>query len=126
MNRLFAYFIVGAMVLGVLVGWLCNQFLAPDQVTSVAEGLSILTDLFLRLIKMIIAPLVFATLVSGIAHMEDAAQIGRVGVKTMGWFISAYVLLAVTIGVLIVMWRRQFASDARMTLSRGAWPDPPS
>jgi Na+/H+-dicarboxylate symporter len=101
MNRLFAYFIVGAMVLGVLVGWLCNQFLAPDQVTSVAEGLSILTDLFLRLIKMIIAPLVFATLVSGIAHMEDAAQIGRVGVKTMGWFILAS-LVSLTIGLIMV------------------------
>src|SRR5207244_4237166 len=89
MNRLFAAFIVGAMILGVLVGWACNQFLGADQVTQVASGLSILTDLFLRLIKMIIAPLVFATLVSGIAHMEDAAQIGRVGIKTMGWFILA-------------------------------------
>jgi Na+/H+-dicarboxylate symporter len=101
MNRLFAYFIVGAMVLGILVGWACNQFLSADQVTGVASGLSILTDLFLRLIKMIIAPLVFATLVSGIAHMEDAAQIGRVGVKTMGWFILAS-LVSLTIGLIMV------------------------
>ncbi len=50
------------------------------------------TDLFLRLIKMIIAPLVFSTLVAGIAHMEDAAAVGRVGAKTMGWFISASIV----------------------------------
>ncbi|MBN9320277.1 MAG: dicarboxylate/amino acid:cation symporter [Caulobacterales bacterium 68-7] len=101
MNRLFAYFIVGAMLLGVVVGWICNATLTPDQITSVAGGLGILTDLFLRLIKMIIAPLVFATLVSGIAHMEDAAQIGRVGVKTMGWFICAS-LVSLTIGLIMV------------------------
>ena len=101
MNRLFAYFIVGDMLLGVVVGWICNATLTPDQITSVAGGLGILTDLFLRLIKMIIAPLVFATLVSGIAHMEDAAQIGRVGVKTMGWFICAS-LVSLTIGLIMV------------------------
>ena len=46
--------------------------------------LSIITDVFLRLIKMIIAPLVFSTLVAGIAHMEDAAAIGRVGRQDHG------------------------------------------
>jgi Na+/H+-dicarboxylate symporter len=50
---------------------------------------------------MIIAPLVFATLVSGIAHMEDAASIGRVGAKTMGWFISASIV-SLLIGLLMV------------------------
>ncbi|MFO1013207.1 MAG: dicarboxylate/amino acid:cation symporter [Caulobacteraceae bacterium] len=92
MNRTFTYFIVGAMVLGVAVGFACNQLLGPDQIKRVTEGLSILTDIFLRLIKMIIAPLVFSTLVAGIAHMEDAATIGRIGAKTMGWFISASVV----------------------------------
>jgi Na+/H+-dicarboxylate symporter len=92
MNRRFTIFIVSAMVLGVLVGWLINATQSPDQAKTWAENLSIITDLFLRLIKMIIAPLVFATLVSGIAHMEDASSIGRVGVKTMGWFISASIV----------------------------------
>jgi Na+/H+-dicarboxylate symporter len=101
MNRTFTYFIIGAMVGGILVGFGLNQMLDAEGAKAAAGGLSILTDLFLRLIKMIIAPLVFATLVSGIAHMEDAAQIGRVGVKTMGWFISAS-LVSLTIGLLMV------------------------
>jgi Na+/H+-dicarboxylate symporter len=101
MNRLFTYFLIGAMVAGIAVGWTVNQYAAPDQAKVIAENLSIITDVFLRLIKMIIAPLVFATLVAGIAHMEDAAAIGRVGVKTMGWFISAS-LVSLTIGLIMV------------------------
>jgi len=101
MNRLFAYFVIGAMLLGVLVGWVLNLTLAPPQIAQTAENLSILTDLFLRLIKMIIAPLVFTTLVAGIAHMEDAGAVGRVGLKTMGWFLSASIV-SLTIGLLMV------------------------
>ena len=101
MNRTFTLFIIGAMVGGILVGFGLNQTLDAEGAKAAAGGLSILTDLFLRLIKMIIAPLVFATLVSGIAHMEDAAQIGRVGVKTMGWFITAS-LVSLTIGLIMV------------------------
>lgn len=83
MNRIFAYLIIGAMILGVLVGWGVNQYLSADQAAAAATNLSLITDVFLRLIKMIIAPLVFTTLVAGIAHMEDAASVGRIGVKTM-------------------------------------------
>ncbi|HEY9233566.1 MULTISPECIES: dicarboxylate/amino acid:cation symporter [Phenylobacterium] len=101
MNRVFTAFIVGAMVLGVLVGWGLNQGMAPEQAKGVADNLTIITDVFLRLIKMIIAPLVFSTLVAGIAHMEDAASIGRVGVKTMAWFISASIV-SLTIGLVLV------------------------
>lgn len=101
MNRLFTAFIVGAMVLGVAVGWALNHFLPAEQASAVADNLSILTDLFLRLIKMIIAPLVFATLVAGIAHMGDASEIGRVGVKTIGWFILASIV-SLTIGLVMV------------------------
>jgi len=89
MNRLFTYFIVGSMVLGVAVGWAINATMTPEAAASVAGNLSIITDIFLRLIKMIIAPLVFSTLVVGIAHMGDASEVGRVGVKTIGWFIIA-------------------------------------
>ncbi|HVK40899.1 MAG: dicarboxylate/amino acid:cation symporter [Phenylobacterium sp.] len=101
MNKIFTAFIVGAMVLGVLVGWGVNQFLDADQAKGVADNLTIITDVFLRLIKMIIAPLVFSTLVAGIAHMEDAASIGRVGIKTMGWFISASII-SLLIGLFMV------------------------
>jgi Na+/H+-dicarboxylate symporter len=101
MNRSFAYFVIGAMALGVAVGWVLNSVLAPPQVAQAVEGLSIVTDLFLRLIKMVIAPLVFATLVAGIAHMEDAGAVGRVGAKTLGWFVCAS-LVSLTIGLLMV------------------------
>ncbi|CAN5823578.1 dicarboxylate/amino acid:cation symporter [soil metagenome] len=100
MNRLFTAFIVGAMVLGIVVGWAVNQYCTPDQAKAVADNLSIITDVFLRLIKMIIAPLVFATLVAGIAHMEDAATVGRVGAKALGWLITASIV-SLTIGLIM-------------------------
>ena len=89
MKRYFPALIAAAMVLGVLTGFLINSDLPPDQAKAAAAGLSIITDLFLRLIKMIIAPLVFSTLVAGIAHMEDSAAIGRVA----AWLALVIVLL---------------------------------
>ena len=50
---------------------------------------------------MIIAPLVFSTLVVGIAHMGDSKTVGRIGVKTMGWFITAS-LMSLTLGLIMV------------------------
>ena len=101
MNRHFALVVVAAMLLGVALGIALNRTLSPEDVKGWVDGLSIVTDLFLRLIKMIIAPLVFATLVSGIAHMEDAASVGRVGLKTMVWFVSASIV-SLLLGVLFV------------------------
>ncbi|WP_309089906.1 dicarboxylate/amino acid:cation symporter [Phenylobacterium sp.] len=101
MNRLFTYLIVGSMVLGVAVGWAINTTMAPEAAAAVAGNLSIITDIFLRLIKMIIAPLVFSTLVVGIAHMGDASEVGRVGVKTIGWFIVASIF-SLTLGLVMV------------------------
>lgn len=101
MNRRFAFLIIAAMVLGVAVGWGCNQFLDPAAAKSAADNLSIITDIFLRLIKMIIAPLVFTTLVAGVAHMEDAAAVGRIGAKTMTWFIGASAV-SLVLGLLMV------------------------
>ncbi|MBW8815116.1 MAG: dicarboxylate/amino acid:cation symporter [Caulobacterales bacterium] len=101
MNRLFTAFVVGAMVLGVLVGWALNVGLSPEGAKAVAENLSIVTKAFLLLIRMIIAPLVLSTLIAGIAHMGDASEVGRVGVRTIGWFILAS-LVSLTIGLLMV------------------------
>ena len=101
MSRTFTYFIIAGMVLGVLVGWGCNQYLSPADAKTVSGNLTLITDIFLRLIRMIIAPLVFTTLVAGIAHMEDAAAVGRIGAKTMGWFISASIV-SLTIGLIMV------------------------
>src|SRR5215467_8330300 len=91
-----------AMVAGIFVGWLDHQLLpTPEAAKTVAGYISLVTDIFLRLIKMIIAPLVFSTLVVGIAHMGDTRAIGRIGIKTMAWFISAS-LLSLLLGMALV------------------------
>ncbi len=79
-----------SMVLGILVGWACHE-LWPDPKTakSISDYISLFTDIFLRLIKMIIAPLVFSTLVVGVAHMGDTKAVGRIGAKAMLWFVGA-------------------------------------
>jgi len=89
LKRFLPVLIAGAMILGVLTGFVINTHLSPEDAKTAAGNLSIITDIFLRLIRMIIAPLVFSTLVVGIAHMEDSAAIGRVGIKTLGWFMLA-------------------------------------
>ena len=102
MNRRFTLFVLGAMVSGILVGFILNQTLTDQaQLKQAVDLLGLATDIFLRLIKMIIGPLVFSTLVVGITHMEDTAAIGRVGVKTMAWFIFAS-LVSLTIGLIMV------------------------
>jgi Na+/H+-dicarboxylate symporter len=100
-KRLTMYILV-AMVLGIILGITLNRTITdPATLTNVTSHISILTDLFLRLIKMIIAPLVFATLVSGIAHMGDTAALGRVGFRSIAWFLSAS-LLSLTLGLIMV------------------------
>jgi Na+/H+-dicarboxylate symporter len=102
MQRRFTYFVLGALILGVVVGSILHT-LVPDEASAatVAGYLTIITDVFLRLIKMIIAPLVFATLASGIAHMEDSGAIGRIGLKTLVWFLAASIV-SLVIGLVLV------------------------
>jgi Na+/H+-dicarboxylate symporter len=91
-----------AMLAGIGVGWMCHELLPnPETAKTVAGYISLFTDIFLRLIKMIIAPLVFATLVVGIAHMGDSSSLGRIGLKTMGWFVSAS-LMSLVVGMILV------------------------
>lgn len=88
-SKKLTHFILGAMILGIISGYLAHTYgAASGFALQYVEYISVLTDIFLRLIKMIIAPLVFSTLVVGIARMGDASAIGRVGLKTFGWFIS--------------------------------------
>lgn len=101
MKSKFTLAIVLAMVLGIIAGLAANAWLDADQIKALTAGLEVITTLFLRLIKMVIAPLVFTTLVVGIAHMENASAIGRVGVKSLGWFIGAS-LLSLTLGLVLV------------------------
>jgi len=97
-SKLTRYILI-ALVLGLLTGFAINS-LAADPVASVPH-FSLVTTIFLRLIKMIIAPLVFATLVVGIAKMGDVGTVGRVGVKAITWFLGAS-LVSLTLGLALV------------------------
>src|SRR6201986_5156301 len=88
MSNRFTQYILIAMVLGIVMGTLIFNYL-PDSRADIASSVNLIAMLFLRLIKMIIAPLVFATLVGGIAHMGSGAKLGRIFAKTMGWFVCA-------------------------------------
>ena len=96
-----------ALVLGIIAGWAINHSIADGtpsaaaRLKSIADYLGVVTTLFLRLIKMIIAPLVFSTLVAGIAHMGDVAALGRIGIRSLGWFILAG-LVSLTLGLILV------------------------
>lgn len=88
-NRLTFYILIG-MLLGVIVGYVCHRTVADAaEAKTIAGYFSIITDIFLRLVKMIIAPLVFATLVSGLAGMEGSSDVRRIGLRSVGWFVCA-------------------------------------
>ncbi|HEX4331144.1 MAG TPA: dicarboxylate/amino acid:cation symporter [Usitatibacter sp.] len=96
-----AAWILVAMVAGIIVGYMIFvQFPDKKSAAEVAGYVSIGSDVFLRLIKMLIGPLVFSTLVVGIAHMGDAASVGRVFAKAIGWFISAS-LISLMLGLIL-------------------------
>ncbi|MFQ2103699.1 dicarboxylate/amino acid:cation symporter [Aeromonas rivipollensis] len=99
MNKLTVAILI-AMLLGIFTGQGYRLF-APAQAATFASDITILTDIFLRLIKMIIAPLVFTTLVVGIAKMGDTRTVGRIGAKTLGWFMLAS-LMSLTLGLVMV------------------------
>src|SRR6478735_9692019 len=107
MAKTLTRYILIALVLGLIAGWAINAAIddgtpaSAAQLKEIADYLSIVTALFLRLIKMIIAPLVFSTLVAGIAHMGDVAALGRVGIRSIGWFILAS-LVSLTLGLILV------------------------
>lgn len=101
------------IALGVLVGWACHQFAGSEEAAKeIASYFSMVTDIFLRLIKMIIAPLVFATLVGGIASMGNSSAVGRIGLRAMIWFVSASVI-SLAIGMVLV---NLFAPGAGLNL----------
>ena len=100
-SRMTTYILI-AMLLGIVVGGLIHaEFADPATQKLFASYVSIGSMVFLRLIKMIIAPLVFSTLVVGIGHMSDAGAVGRVGGKAMVWFVCAS-LASLTLGLILV------------------------
>ncbi|EKS71186.1 MULTISPECIES: dicarboxylate/amino acid:cation symporter [Caballeronia] len=96
-----AIWILGAMVIGIVVGYMIfTSFPDKKTATEIAGYISLVSDVFLRLIKMLIGPLVFSTLVVGIAHMGDAASVGRVFAKALGWFLTAS-LISLLLGLVM-------------------------
>ncbi|MCP2037591.1 dicarboxylate/amino acid:cation symporter [Chryseobacterium sp. HSC-36S06] len=100
-NKLFIAIIV-ALIVGVVMGGIVHtQY--PESSEGFAQNIKLLGTVFIRLVQMIIAPLVFTTLVVGIAKMSDIKMIGRVGTKAMLWFITAS-LVSLMIGLVFVNW----------------------
>lgn len=90
-----------AMVLGIIVGYFIHENYSSDTRTAFANNAKLLTTIFLRMVQMIIAPIVFATLVVGIAKLGDMKTVGRVGGKAMIWFITAS-LVSLGLGLILV------------------------
>ena len=101
MQKYLTLFVLVGLILGVAVGYYLHENQPAEQWPVLAANFKLVTDVFLRLIKMIIAPLVLSTLVVGIAHMGDTGSLGRVGVRTLLWFIIASIF-SLCLGLVIV------------------------
>ena len=82
-----------AIVLGALVGWKFHDFATSEWVKALGDG-------FIKLIKMVIAPIIFCTVVSGISHIQDARKVGRIGIKALVYF-EVVSTFALVIGLLV-------------------------
>jgi aerobic C4-dicarboxylate transport protein len=80
--------VLAAIVLGIIVGWLSPSLATNEWIKALGDG-------FVKLIKMVIAPIIFCTVVSGISHIQDARKVGRVGVKALIYFeiVSSFALI---------------------------------
>jgi Na+/H+-dicarboxylate symporter len=78
-----------AMILGMLIGIFVHNNYSEDTAKEFSTYIKLLATIFIRLVQMIIAPLVFTTLVVGIAKLGDIKSVGRIGGKALGWFFTA-------------------------------------
>ncbi len=100
-NSYLTIFILLAMVLGATLGAIIHNTCDVDTATSFSKYIKLLATIFIRLVQMIIAPLVFTTLVVGIAKLGDLNSVGRIGGKALAWFFSAS-FISLIIGLLWV------------------------
>lgn len=110
--------IIGAIALGIALGAALHARMDTDTIKEVCGYLNMVTDVFLRLIKMVIAPLVLATLASGVASMSDGGSVGRVGFKAISWFLVAS-LASLSIGLVIA---NLFEPGAGLNMTLAAQP----
>jgi len=103
LTRYLTWCIMGGMLLGVAAGWLVHENLLSGVMTTEhwTKTFALLSAIFLNLIKMLVAPLVLATIISGLAHMNDSAAVGRIGLRAILWFIAASVI-SITLGLIMV------------------------
>jgi Na+/H+-dicarboxylate symporter len=113
-NRLTLYIII-AMFLGIAVGYLVHEQADPETIKAFSKNVKLLGTIFIRLVKTIIAPLVFSTLVVGIAKLGDLKTVGRIGGKAMLWFVSAS-LVSLLLGMVLV---NVFQPGSYIDLSQG-------
>ncbi|MBL7699032.1 MAG: cation:dicarboxylase symporter family transporter [Chitinophagaceae bacterium] len=99
-SRLTTYIVI-ALVAGIILGFILNRNIEPARLSKYTEPFELLPDVFLRLIKMIVAPLVFFTLVVGVAKLGDLKSVGRIGAKTLLWFFSAS-FVSLFLGMILV------------------------
>ena len=99
-NRLTLYILI-AMVAGAVLGYIVHVSAEQEFREAFSKNIKLLTTIFIRLVQMIIAPLVFSTLVVGIAKLGDLNSVGRVGGKAMLWFIAAS-LVSLLLGMVLV------------------------
>lgn len=99
-NRL-TIFILIAMLAGVITGYIIHTKFPAETAQKFSTNIKLLTTIFLRLVMMIIAPLVFSTLVVGIAKLGDLKTVGRVGGKALLWFVTAS-LVSLLLGMVLV------------------------
>ena len=99
-NRLTTYIVI-ALIAGIILGFILNKNIASERIENITEPFSLIPDAFLRLIKMIVAPLVFFTLVVGVAKLGDLKSVGRIGAKTLFWFLCAS-LASLMLGMILV------------------------
>ena len=93
--------IILAMIAGILVGYIVHINTSKEFIDTFSKNIKLLSAIFIRLVQMIIAPLVFSTLVVGIAKLGDLKAVGRVGGKSLLWFVSAS-LMSLLIGMILV------------------------
>ncbi|MCU0375319.1 MAG: cation:dicarboxylase symporter family transporter [Chitinophagaceae bacterium] len=120
-NRLTIY-ILAAMLAGITAGILINKGTSAQFAQSYAGNIKLLATIFIRMVQMIIAPLVFTTLVVGIAKLGDLKAVGRVGGKALGWFITAS-LVSLLLGMVIVNFFEPGAGMNLGTIDKSAVED---
>jgi Na+/H+-dicarboxylate symporter len=102
MRKGLTFLVFLATLLGAIFGLACHSLVHdPATMATVSQALGLVTTIFLRAVKMLIAPLVLATLISGVGRMGHAGDIGRVALKAMSWFIAAS-LVSLAIGLVMV------------------------